>query len=134
MARVKESRKRIAVFLLLTGAISSVLYYRIITGGGIDGAGGAYTQYLMWAPGVSALITRLIFQRNLRGFGWKPRNFGAHALAYAFPLLYGAVIYGLVWLAFALTGHFLDLHVWSPRQLAPPATREPLIHILTATG
>ena len=35
--------------------------------------------------------------------------------------------------AFALTGHFLDLHVWSPRQLAPPATREPLIHILAPT-
>lgn len=99
MTQVSDSRKKIAVFLLLTGAISSVLYYLIITGGGIDGAGGAYTQYLMWAPGASALITRLIFQRNLRGFGWKPRNFGAHALAYAFPLLYGAVIYGLVWLA-----------------------------------
>jgi DNA repair protein RecO (recombination protein O) len=34
--------------------------------------------------------------------------------------------------AFALTGHFLDLHIWSPRQLAPPPTRDPLIHILCA--
>jgi DNA repair protein RecO (recombination protein O) len=33
---------------------------------------------------------------------------------------------------FALTGHFLDLHIWSPRQLAPPPTRDPLIHILCA--
>lgn len=33
--------------------------------------------------------------------------------------------------AFALTGHFLDLHVWLPRGVDPPATREPLIAILS---
>lgn len=34
---------------------------------------------------------------------------------------------------FRLTGHFLDLQVWHPRQIAPPPTREPLIDMLTAT-
>lgn len=33
--------------------------------------------------------------------------------------------------AFKLTGLFLDRHVWSPRQIAPPPTREPLIDMLT---
>jgi len=33
---------------------------------------------------------------------------------------------------FALTGHFLDRDVWSPRQLSPPSTRDPLIRILTS--
>ena len=33
--------------------------------------------------------------------------------------------------AFALTGHFLDMHVWGPRQLAPPSTREALIALVT---
>lgn len=32
--------------------------------------------------------------------------------------------------AFALTGHFLDMHVWSARQLDQPATRASLISIL----
>jgi DNA repair protein RecO (recombination protein O) len=32
--------------------------------------------------------------------------------------------------AFRLTGHFLHMHVWSARQLDPPATREPLIEML----
>lgn len=36
--------------------------------------------------------------------------------------------------AFRLTGHFLDMHIWSPRQLDPPATREPLIERLTIAG
>lgn len=34
--------------------------------------------------------------------------------------------------AFALTGHFLDMHVWLPRQIEPPATRDPLIAILSS--
>ena len=33
--------------------------------------------------------------------------------------------------AFALTGYFLDLHVWMPRQLEPPATRDALVEILS---
>ncbi len=33
--------------------------------------------------------------------------------------------------AFRLTAHFLDMHFWSNRHMAPPATREPLIELLT---
>jgi DNA repair protein RecO (recombination protein O) len=32
--------------------------------------------------------------------------------------------------AFALTGHFLDMHVWSARDIDPPATRSSLVSIL----
>lgn len=34
--------------------------------------------------------------------------------------------------AFALTGHFLELHVWAPRRIDPPATREPLLVLHSA--
>lgn len=33
--------------------------------------------------------------------------------------------------AFRLTGHFLNMHVWTARQIQPPATRDPLIGLLT---
>ena len=33
--------------------------------------------------------------------------------------------------AFQLTGHFLDMHVWSARQLDPPAIRDALVGILS---
>jgi DNA repair protein RecO (recombination protein O) len=33
--------------------------------------------------------------------------------------------------AFALTGHFLDMHVWGPRQLDPPAVRDSLIEAVS---
>ena len=34
--------------------------------------------------------------------------------------------------AFALTGYFLDRHVWAARGIDPPATRDPLVEGLTA--
>jgi DNA repair protein RecO (recombination protein O) len=33
--------------------------------------------------------------------------------------------------AFALTGHFLDMNVWMPRQLDPPAVRDALIDVVS---
>jgi DNA repair protein RecO (recombination protein O) len=33
--------------------------------------------------------------------------------------------------AFRLSGHFLHSHVWGPRQLDPPPTREPLVELLS---
>lgn len=33
--------------------------------------------------------------------------------------------------AFRLTGHFLDMHLWSTRRLPHPPTRDPLIDLLT---
>jgi DNA repair protein RecO (recombination protein O) len=33
--------------------------------------------------------------------------------------------------AFALTGHFLDMHVWLPRQIEPPAIRETFIELVS---
>jgi membrane protease YdiL (CAAX protease family) len=53
---------------------------------------------LMLCPGVSAIITKLIFDRNLKGLGWKLGPAKWLGLAYVLPILYGAVIYGLTWL------------------------------------
>jgi len=33
--------------------------------------------------------------------------------------------------AFRLTGYFLDLYVWMPRQLDPPAIRDTFVHLVT---
>lgn len=36
--------------------------------------------------------------------------------------------------AFRLTGHFLHMHVWDPRQIDPPAIRDALIEAVTKAG
>jgi len=86
---------RIVTFLVLAFGLSSIFYVLIITGGeGID----PWVVPLMLCPGVSAILTKLIFDRNLRGFGWKPGPAKWLGLAYLLPILYGAVVYGFTWL------------------------------------
>ena len=86
---------RIVTFLVLAFGLSSIFYVLIITGGkGI----GPWLLPLMLCPGVSAILTKLIFDRSLKGLGWKPGPAKWLGLSYLLPILYGAVIYGIVWL------------------------------------
>ncbi len=87
---------RILTFLSLTVGLSSIFYVKIITGGvGI----APWTLHLMLCPGASAIITKLIFDRDLQGLGWKPGPVRWLGLAYLLPILYGVVIYGGTWLS-----------------------------------
>jgi membrane protease YdiL (CAAX protease family) len=97
--------KKIWVFLLLTFALSSIFYYLIISSGSVQ----SYSLGLMWCPGVAALITQLVFERSLRGLGWKPGKFKYLLASYAVPLAYALVVYAIVW----LTG----LGTFNPEQL-----------------
>lgn len=95
--RVSTTRE-LTTFLVLTFALSAVWYTLIIRAGSLGAHGGAYVLALMWSPGVSALATRLIFQRNLRGQGWRLGELRWVGLAYILPLLYATPAYGFVWL------------------------------------
>jgi uncharacterized protein len=86
---------RIVTFLALTFGLSTIFYVKIATGGeGID----PWVLPLMFCPGVSAILTKLVFDRNLKGLGWKPGPAKWLGLAYLLPILYGAVVYGITWL------------------------------------
>jgi len=86
---------RIVTFLALTFGLSTIFYAKIIAGGeGID----PWVLPLMLCPSVSTILTKLIFDRNLKGLGWKPGPAKWLGLAYLLPILYGALIYGIVWL------------------------------------
>lgn len=94
-----NTRPALFTFLGLTFGLSAVFWGLIISAGSLGTHGGLYVLALMWCPGVSALITRLVFQRNVRGQGWRlgaPRWLG---LAYVLPILYAIPAYGFVWLA-----------------------------------
>jgi len=66
-----SGRKKVVAFLVLTFAFSTPFYFLIISAGTVNVAGGLYVAAIMWCPGVAALLTRLFFQRNLRGIGWR---------------------------------------------------------------
>ena len=96
--RMSDGKKEVGTYLGFTFGLSAIFWALIISGGSLGVHGGLYVFALMWCPGTSALITRLIFQRNVRGEGWpigSPKWLG---LAYLLPLGYASVAYGLVWL------------------------------------
>jgi membrane protease YdiL (CAAX protease family) len=98
MTDEKRTRAELTTFLVLTFALSAIFWGLIIAAGSLGAHGGLYVLALMWCPGVSALVTRLIFQRDLRGEGW---GLGAPrwlALAYLLPVAYATVAYGAVWM------------------------------------
>ena len=99
--RAEETGAGLVTFLCLTFASSAVFWALMINGGGLGAGGGLYVFALMWCPGSSALVTRLVFQHNVRGEGWRWRRDTTRwaILAYLLPLGYATAAYGLVWLA-----------------------------------
>lgn len=90
-----SARTRVIVFLVLTFALSSIFYAKIIGTGKMQ----ALPVFgLMWCPGIAALVTKLIFQRNLRGIGWGWGRTRWQILSYVLPPVTALVVYGLVWL------------------------------------
>lgn len=92
---MSTARTKVVTYLVLTFALSSIFYWQII------GAGKMRmlpVVGLMWCPGVAALLTRLVFQRNLRGIGWGWGQTRWQGLSYVLPPLMALVVYGLVWL------------------------------------
>ena len=96
--RPHDTRPELVTFLGLTFGLSAIFWWLIIAAGSLGARGGNYVLALMWCPGVSALITRLIFQRNVRGEGWRLGAPRWAILAYLLPVVYATAAYGLVWL------------------------------------
>jgi membrane protease YdiL (CAAX protease family) len=118
---------RIVTFLVLTFGFSSYFYFRIIAGGeGID----PWVIPLMLCPGVSAILTKLIFDRSLKGLGWKPGPAKWLGLGYVLPILYGAVIYGIVWLV-GLGGFTTDIVAEDVARGMPDASRAQMVVVYT---
>jgi membrane protease YdiL (CAAX protease family) len=88
----------LAPFLLLTLALSSFFYYRIIAAGSLGVGGGLYVVGLMWCPGLAALVTSFASRGNLRGLGWGWGRTRYQVWSLALPVLYSVSAYLLVWL------------------------------------
>jgi membrane protease YdiL (CAAX protease family) len=89
--------KKVIVYLVLTFTLCIPFYYYIISTGEVEADGGIYVIGLMWCPGVAALLTRLIFQRNLRGMGWGWGQTRYQVWGYLVPLIAFLAVYGLTW-------------------------------------
>ena len=93
-----DPQKRIVIFLILTLLLSAVFWVLIWQAGGIKGSGAIFVTFLMWCPGIAALITTFAFQHNVRGLGWRFGDLRYWLLAFCLPIAYGTLVYGTAWL------------------------------------
>ena len=94
-----QPKARMAVFLVVTCASSSIFWGLLIAGGGLETPGAhLYVLGLMWSPGIAAMATQLVTRRTLRGLGWRWGKTWYQVLAYLLPLAYSLCVYVPVWL------------------------------------
>jgi membrane protease YdiL (CAAX protease family) len=105
------------LFLALAAAISALFQALIIATGHTGGGRGAYATGLMWSPGLAALAVCRLRGVPLTSLGWGWGAWRWHWLAYATPLVYAGVSYGIVW--YAGLGAFPDPEfiAWARRTL-----------------
>ena len=89
-------RKEIITFLVILAVLSVIFNTLIITGGGQMDQNIPYALGLMFSPAFAALLTQFIYNRNLRGFGWKWGKTRYQILAYAVPTMYVLISYSLI--------------------------------------
>ncbi len=92
-------KQELATYLVLTFGLSSIFYTIIIRQHSLGAGGGWYVFLLMWCPAVSALITRLTFQHDVRGQGWRWGRTRYELIGYLLPIGYALLAYVAVWLS-----------------------------------
>jgi hypothetical protein len=92
------------VFLGLVVVLASFSYVLIFTAGNDDDRTGGFAL-LQFSPAISALVTKLVYQRNVRGLGWGWGKTRYQVAGLLLPLALGLVGFSLVWLT---VGGFYD--------------------------
>ncbi len=121
---------RIATFVAVTYAFSSIFMYMVVSSGEITvvaAFGG------MWSPFVGVLVTRLIFpdgrrRGSLAGLGWGWGKTRYQVLSYVLPIVYVGAAYAVVWLTGI--GRFTDT---APGTVAMWALKNVGTGLVTAT-
>jgi membrane protease YdiL (CAAX protease family) len=93
----KKFQAKFVTFLIFTIVLSSIFCFLIIRSGTIFAADMLYVLMWMWCPGTAALLTSLLYEKNLSGFGWglgKPRYL---LFSYFLPLAYSFIAYFIIW-------------------------------------
>jgi len=58
-----------------------------------------YTVAVMWIPAVAAVFTRLLYQRNLKGFGFGLARARWLLVGMFLPIILGLIIFGSAWIS-----------------------------------
>lgn len=92
----KDIQKQLITFLLIIVALSIIIYCLYFASSSKNK--GLFGLGIMWTPGIAAIATRLIYQKNLRNFGWGWGKTRYQVMSYVLPFVFCLAVYGTVWL------------------------------------
>jgi uncharacterized protein len=88
--------KKIAVFYLLTLALSALFYVPILLAG-LRAGDLFFATGLMWCPALAALSTKALFRESARELGWKWGDGDYQICSYLIPIAYTLPVYLIIW-------------------------------------
>jgi membrane protease YdiL (CAAX protease family) len=88
---------KIIVYLAITFGLSAIFWAVMIAAGSTKTASGLNEAAVMWCPAAGAVITQLLFHRSLLNMGWRLGRARYLWTGYLLPVLYGLVMYVIVW-------------------------------------
>ena len=95
METKKETLKQVITFLFITSIISTGIFIWMFSGAKDSPAA---VLPMMYTPGISAIITAIIFKDKIGNFGWKLGKARFLIYSYLLPLVVSLLGYGLVWM------------------------------------
>ena len=119
-----KNRNAVIVFLGMTFAVSSIFYRWSFSGALLS----SVVPFLMWTPGVCAIVTQLVFTGTIAGLGWRPGPWRYLGLAILLPFVYCLAIYVPVWVVGA--GRFEGSVLARAFPLLPAALAQSLVFAL----
>ncbi|HKP04657.1 MAG TPA: type II CAAX endopeptidase family protein [Chthoniobacterales bacterium] len=90
--------KKIATFYAFTLGFSHVFNEFVFHAGKMDAGNLLYVTGAMWSPGLSALLTKRLFDEPIGELPWKWGGTRYAWLAYLIPLAYALPVYLVTWL------------------------------------
>jgi uncharacterized protein len=97
MSEKGESRRQVAIYVLLVFAFSSVFYFLILRAHTLGAGAGLYVLGIMWCPALAGITVLKLNGRQLRELGWKWPEKTYAIQSWFIPLLYAAITYAVVW-------------------------------------
>lgn len=97
-----DPKKTVITFVVLTFALSSIFWYLISQTPLVADNTTIillYTIGSMWCPAIAAVITRLYYQRNLKGFGVGMGKPIWVLVGILLPIAAGLLMFGLAWIS-----------------------------------
>lgn len=89
--------KKVMTYLGILCILCPIFYFASIKSGVVSG-GSIFLIGLMWMPAFAAICTKLLYDRSLKGIGWRIRGWRQIGFAYVIPLFSCLIVYGFAWI------------------------------------